>query len=129
MAVRAAVPVAHMFEKFLSRFRRRSLCKSRTGELPAMVVRAANKNLFPCLCVCRREIMAICEFLDFFRRQLVEQRLGQIAQKCIAQTVDALEMLEKKNEHFKMTRIEFAVDTVKGMRDGMRDLGHLQVTL
>ena len=94
-----------------------------------MIVRAANKNLFPCLCVRRRAIMAICELLDFFRRQLVEQRLGEIAQKCIAQTVDALEMLEKKNEHLKMTRIEFAIDTVKGMRNGMRDLGHLQVTL
>ena len=28
-----------------------------------------------------------------------------------------------------MTRIEFAIDTVKVMRNGMRDLGHLQVTL
>ena len=77
MAVRAAIPVAHMFEKFLSRFRGRSLCKSRTDELPAMIVRAANKNLFPCLCVRRRAIMAICELLDLtdrIREMILEKR-------------------------------------------------------
>ncbi len=38
-------------------------------------------------------------------------------------------MLEEKDEQLNMPRIEFAVDTVKGMRDRMRDLCRLQVAL
>jgi hypothetical protein len=38
-------------------------------------------------------------------------------------------MLEKKNEQLKVTRIEFAIDAVKGMRYRVRDLRSLQVPL
>src|SRR5207237_3232061 len=108
LAMCAARSVANAFEEFFRRFRRRSFRKSRSSELPTVIVRAPNKNLFPGLCVGGRQIVAICEHIDLFRRQLFEQCLGQIAQKGIAQTVDALEMLEEKHEQLKMMRIEFA---------------------
>ena len=55
--------------------------------------------------------------------------LGQIAQKSIAQTVDPLEMLEKQDEPLEMARFQLAVDTIKRMRNRMRDLAILQVVL
>ena len=67
-----------------------------------MIVGAADENLLPRLRVCGRQIVAISRASRSFRRQLSEQCLGQIAQKRIAQTVDALEMLEEKNEPLKM---------------------------
>jgi hypothetical protein len=79
VAVRAAVALAHAFEKCFRGFRRRSFRKNRRGELPAVIVRPADKNLLPRLRVCRRQVMAIGERLDFFRRQLFEQCLRQIA--------------------------------------------------
>ena len=38
-------------------------------------------------------------------------------------------MLEEKHKQLKMMRIEFAVDAVKGMRNGVRDVRCLQVAL
>jgi len=38
-------------------------------------------------------------------------------------------MLEEKNEQFQMPGIEFAVNTVEGMRYRVRDLPSLQVAL
>jgi hypothetical protein len=71
--------------------------------------------------------MAICEHLDLARRQLTEKSLGEIAQKSIAQTVDSLKMLEKKDEPLEMARLEFAVDAIKRMRNRVRDLCGLEV--
>jgi hypothetical protein len=94
-----------------------------------MVIRATDENLSPWLRVCWRKIMAICEPLDLVRRQLTEKSLGEIAQKSVAQTVDSLKMLEKKDEPLEMARLEFAVDAVKRMRNRVRDLGGLEVML
>ena len=79
VAMRAALAVADAFEKSFRRFRRWSFRKGRSSELPAVIVRAPDKNLLPRLRVRGRQIMAICERLDLFRRQLLEQCLGQIA--------------------------------------------------
>ena len=76
VAVRAAVAVADVFEKFLRGFRRWRFCKSRSNELSAVIVGTPDKNLFPRLRVRRREIMAIRERLDLFRRQLFEKMSG-----------------------------------------------------
>ena len=66
--MRAALAVANAFEEFFRRFRRGSFRKSRSSELPTVIVRARNKNLLPGLRVRGRQIMAICERLDLFRR-------------------------------------------------------------
>ena len=77
--MRAALAVANAFEEFFRRFRRWSFRKSRSSELPTVIVRAPNKNFLPGLWVGGRQIVAICERLDLLRRQLFEQCLGQIA--------------------------------------------------
>ena len=73
--------------------------------------------------------MAICEHLYLVRCQLTEKSLGEIAQKSVAQTVDSLKMLEKKDEPLEMGRFKLAVDAIKRMRNRMRDLSGFEVVL
>ena len=94
-----------------------------------MIIRAADKDFAPRLRVCRRKIVTICEFVDLLRRQLLKKSLGQIAQKRVAQSVDALEMFEEKSELLEMSCFQFAIHAVKRMRDRMRDLRRLQIAL
>jgi len=74
-------------------------------------------------------MVTVCEFVDLVWRQLFEKSLGQIAQKRVAQAVDALEMFEEKDELFEMACLKLAVDAVKRMRDRVRDLRRLQIAL
>jgi hypothetical protein len=124
-----AISVANQLEKFFGRIGSRGFGESRSAELPAVVVRAANQNFFPGLRVRRRKSVTISEPVDFFRRQLVKKSLGQVAEKRVAQTVDALEMFKQKNELLEMRRFKFAVNAVQRMRHGVRDLCSLKVTL
>ncbi len=94
-----------------------------------MIVRAANENFFPRLRVRGRKIVTICECVDFVRRQLFKKRLGQIAKERIPQPVDTLEMLKQEDELFEMACLQFSVHAVKGMRNRVCDLRHLQVAL
>ena len=94
-----------------------------------MIVRAANENFFPRLCVRGRKIVTIGERVDFVRRQLFKKRLGQIAKERIAQAVNALEMFEEKNELLEVCCLKFSIHAVKRMRDCMRNLRCLEVTL
>ena len=69
-----------------------------------------------------RKTVTICQGVDLLRGQLFQQRLGQIAQKRVPQTVDRLEMFEQKNQLLEMLWLEFAVHAVQRMRNGVRDL-------
>ena len=129
MAFRAAVAVANKFEKFVGGIRRRRFSEGRRGELAAVIIRAANENLRPRFRVCRRKIVPIRKRVDLFRRQLPEKSLGQIAKKRIAQTVNALEMFEEKDELLEMMSFQFSVHAVKRVRNCVRDLRRLQVAL
>src|SRR5439155_20566670 len=113
--------------EFLGRTRRRRFCKSRSGKWSTVIVRTADENLFPRLRVRRRKAVTICEFVDLLRRQLLKKSLGQIAQKRVAQAVDALEMFEEKDQLLEMFCLQFAVNAAKRMRDRMCDLRRLQV--
>ena len=53
----------------------------------------------------------------------------QIAQERVTQTIDALEMLEEKNQSLEMRGLELAVDAVKRVSNGMSDPLVLQITL
>src|SRR5207249_1592859 len=76
---RAAIAAANVFEKFCRRLRVRRFRKSRSGKLSAVIIRAADENLFPRLSVRGRQIMAVCKHVDFLRRQLPEKNLGKVA--------------------------------------------------
>ena len=86
-----------------------------------MIIGAADENLLPRFRVSRREIMAVRELVDFLRSQPGEKLLRQLAQERIAQSVDAFEMLEEKNQSLEMRGLQFAVDAVERMRDRMGD--------
>ena len=94
-----------------------------------MIVRAADEDFFPRLRVRRRKVVTVREFVDLLWRQLFKKSLGQVAQKRVAQAVDALEMFEEKDQLLEMFCLQFAVNAVKRMRDRMRDLRRLQVAL
>ena len=55
--------------------------------------------------------------------------MHELAQKSVAQTVDAFEMFEEQNEPFEMRGLEFAVDAVERMRHRMGDFAALQIAL
>src|SRR2546421_12298405 len=77
----------------------------------------------------RLEIVSLSEFLNLFRCQRIEEFLHELAQKSVAQTVDALEMFEVQNEPFEMRGLEFAVDAVERMSQRMGDFAALQISL
>ena len=77
----------------------------------------------------RLEIVSLSEFLNLFRCQRIEEFLHELAQKSVAQTVDAFEMFEEQNEPFEMRGLEFAVDAVERMRHRMGDFAALQISL
>ena len=56
--------------------------------------------------------MTIRKHVDLLWCQLLEKRLGQIAQKRVAQTVDTLKMFEQKNELLEVHCLKFAVHAV-----------------
>ena len=95
--------------------------KAEARNLPAVIVRTAGENFSPRLGMGRGEIVTIGQLIDFFRGQTGQKRLSQLAQKRIAQSVDALEMLEQKNQPLEMRRFEFAVDAVKRMGHSVGD--------
>ena len=94
-----------------------------------MIVGAADENLAPRLRVSWLEIMAVRELLDLLRSQPGKDLLGQFAQERIAQSVDALEVLEEQNQPLEMRGLQFAVDAVKRMRHRMHDRLALQIGL
>src|SRR5207247_4209709 len=124
-----AISVPNKFQKFLYGTRSRRFCKSESGKLSAVIVRAADEDFFPRLRVRRRKVVTVCEFVDLLWRQLSKKSLGQVAQKRVAQAVDALEMFEEKDQLFEMFCLQFAVNAVKRMSDRMRDVRRLQVAL
>ena len=73
--------------------------------------------------------MFVRQLVDFLRRKISEDVLRQFAQQRVAQSVKPFEMFEEKNETLEMSGFEFAVDAVKGMRDGVNDLFRLQIAL
>jgi hypothetical protein len=75
------------------------------------------------------EVVAVGQLLDLFLRQAGEELAGQHAQEGIAQPVDAFEVLKKQDEPFEMRGLELAVNAVKRVRHGMRDLGLLEISL
>ena len=50
----------------------RRFCESGGDKYSAVIVRTADENFFPRLRMSRREIMAVGEFIDFFRRQFAK---------------------------------------------------------
>ncbi len=48
--------------------------------------------------------------------------LGKFAQQRIAQTIQTFEMFKQKDEPFEMRSLEFAIDAVERMRDGVKNL-------
>ena len=77
-----------------------------------MIVGAAHQDFSPRLRVRGRHTVTICEHVDLLWRQLLEKSLCQIAQKRVAQTVDALKMFEQKDELLEVRCLEFAVHAV-----------------
>src|SRR6266513_5677059 len=77
----------------------------------------------------RLEIVSLRELLNLFRYQRTEKFLDELAQKRVAQTVDAFEMFEEQNQPLEMRGFEFAVDAVERMRDRMGDFAALQISL
>ena len=55
--------------------------------------------------------------------------MRKLAQERVPQTVDALEMFEEQNQPLKMRALQFSVDAVKGMSDGVCDFRALQIPL
>src|SRR5437588_205115 len=94
-----------------------------------MIVRAADQNFFPRLAMGRFEIMPLNQFFDFVGRERREQFLRQFTQQRVAQTVDSLEMLEKQNEPFEVRCLKLPVNTIKWMRNGVRNFSALQIAL
>src|SRR6266496_3399521 len=77
----------------------------------------------------RLEIVPLRELLDLLRCQRRKELLRELAQKRVAQTVDAFEMFEEQYESLEMHGFEFAVHAVERMRDRMRYLSALQISL
>ncbi len=69
-----------------------------------MIIGAADENFPPWLHVCWQEIMAIRELLELLRSESGKDLLRQLAQERIAQSVNALEMLEEENQALQMRR-------------------------
>ena len=61
------------------------------------------------------------ELGDFLRREVGEDMPGEVAEECVAQTVDAFEVLEKQDQPFEMRSAEFAVDAVERVRHRVGD--------
>src|SRR6267143_2107694 len=94
-----------------------------------MVIRAADENFLPRFAMGRLQIVPLREFFDLLRGQRREELLRKLAQERVAQTVDGLEMFEEQNQPFEMRCVELAVDAVKRVRDRVRDLAALQISL
>ena len=72
--------------------------------------------------MCRRQVLAVCEFVDFFRRQPAKEKLRRFAKQRVAQAVDALEAFEKQHEFLDVRRAQFFVEAVERMAHCMGDL-------
>ena len=77
----------------------------------------------------RLEIVTLGKFLDFVRCQRIKKFPHQLAQECVSQTVDALEMFKEQDQPFEVRRVEFSVDAVERMRHGVGDFSALQISL
>src|SRR5204863_9871538 len=128
-AVGFAVAGADSSEEISGGPRFRSFGERPGDELPTVVVRPAGKNFPPRFRMRRRKIVAIGQLLDFFGREPGKKLAPEHAEEGIAQTVDALEMLEEQDQPFQVRRFKLAIDAVERMRDGMRDPVRLQITL
>ena len=69
VAFGVATSFAHEGEKCLHRIRRRRLGVSRGEELPAVIVRTADKDFLPRLGMCGREVMSLGKLVDLCWRQ------------------------------------------------------------
>ena len=112
LAAWRAITISNRFQKFFGRLRSRRFCKSGGHKLPSVVVGAAHQDFSPWLRVRRRHTVTICQHVDLLWRQLLEKSPRQLAQKRVAQTVDALEMFEQKNQLLEVHCLEFAVHAV-----------------
>ena len=72
MTSRDAISAANVFEKFCRRLRVRRFRKSRSCKLSAVIIRAADENLFPRLSVRRRQIMAVGENVNLVPCEFAE---------------------------------------------------------
>src|SRR5215472_9132815 len=77
----------------------------------------------------RPEIVALGQLVDLLRRERSEQLWHELAQKRVAQAVDAFEMFKEQDEPFEMRRFQFSVYAVERMRDRVRDFSALQIAL
>ena len=112
LAAWCAIAIPNRFQEFVGRLRSRRFCKSGRRKLPSVIVGAAHQDFSPRLRVRRRHTVTIREHVDLLWCQLLEKSLGQIAQKRVAQTVDALKMFEQKDELLEVHCLEFAVHAV-----------------
>ena len=102
LAVGLTIARADVREKIFCRIGGWRFGKSRSHELSAMVIRAADENLFPRFAMGRLQIVPPRELLDLLRCQRSEELLRELAQKRVAQTVDRLEMFEEQNKAFEV---------------------------
>ena len=93
---RSQSPARTCCEKIRGGRGRRRFGKGDGHEHSAVIVGTAGENFLPRFGMSRREIMAVGQLVDFLRRQLAEDVARQLAQKRVAQTVDAFEMLERE---------------------------------
>src|SRR5215471_20612084 len=73
--------------------------------------------------------MSLGQLFDFCRRERTEEFLGQLAQQRIAQSIDSLEVFEEQNKPLDVRRLEFPIDAVKRMGDGVSDIRGVEVAL
>ena len=77
----------------------------------------------------RRELMFLGQLVDLPRCKRADEVLRQVAEQGIAQTIDPFKMFEEEDQPLQMRRVQFAIDAVKRVGDGMSDLRLLQITL
>src|SRR5664279_4704687 len=77
----------------------------------------------------RLDIVPVRQFLDFLGRQGGEKSLGKRAKQSVAQTIDALEMLEKENQPLQVGSLKLAINAVERVRHRMADRRFLEITL
>ena len=73
--------------------------------------------------------MAVCQFLDFCRRERRERMAQHIVQQILPQTVQSLKMLEDQNELFEVRKIKPLVGVEEGMGHRVGQILFRKVTL
>src|SRR4051794_30732993 len=72
-------------------------CISRSHEFAAMIVGAADKDLFPRFDVSRCEIVPVGELVNLVPGQATKEFDCELAEQSISQTVESLEVLKEQD--------------------------------